>query len=197
MIVVNHKKFLSLRFDLVIRWYFLEKARFDAREAKILARSDQYKHLRNVFARLLKEDTKIPYILKKVKTTREPEAMYGVLVARQLFSMQNWEWIEEQMAKGEEWIEDNPYPVRIDGLGLSVKRFILALKHNRNLYWEIKVKGKAQLHLWKQKMYKKMMKRQYEEIREAENRMLIRMKRLEFFSDEFYKGDEDLLKKYG
>lgn len=198
MIIVNHKKFLSKRFDLVIRWYFLEKTGFDAEEAKLLAGSSQYVHLRAIFTMLLKQDTKIPHILNKVRKTKEPVHMYGYLVARQLFFLPNWHWIERQMEEGDGWIGDNPYPIRFDGLGLSVKRFVLALKYKRNLYWEIKKKGKAPLQLWNQHKYRKMMKsHEYDKIKEAEHRMLIRMKELNFFSDEFYRGNEVLLKAYG
>lgn len=200
MIVIDYEKFLSTRFDLVIRWYFLEKAGFDAQVARVLAGSCQYKDVRDVFALLLKIDvSEVPHAADKIRRAKILESGYGLRTANQLFSMSNWSWIEGQIQipNGEKWFRENPYPVKVDGLGLAVKRFILTLKYRKRLYWEFKGEGKTPLSLWKQHKYKKWLEmRRYSEIEEASHRMVSRMKKLEFFSTDTYVGEKGLCEKY-
>jgi len=195
MIIVNHEKFLASRFDLVIRWHLLEKTDFNTRDAMALAGDKQYGDLRNVFSTLLKMDVaQIPNTAKKVKKSKIPIDGYGQHVARQLFIVKNWTWIGRQMLKGETWIKKNPYAVRFDGLGMSVKRFILALKHERSLYWIFKEEGKVLHNLWKQQKYETLLgSSRYNEIEKTRNRMLVKMKQLEFFSANTYVGDKKFL----
>ncbi len=191
--VVDHEKFLASRFDLVIRWYFLEKTNFDAERAKSLAKSSSYAPLRNLFDSLLKMDmAENPHIAMKVRKAGIGD--YGQHIMNKLFFTPNWQWVEKSMLNKNGWIIKNPYPVRIDGLGLSVKRFLLALKHERSLYWEFKERGKAPLNLWKQHLHKKLLiPRGYDKIMQAGHRMLIKMNKLEFFSMDTYVGDKKFL----
>lgn len=199
MIVVDHEKFLSTRFDLVIRWYFLEKAGFDIQRAGVLTGGEQYDDLRNAFATLLTIDvTEGLYVADKVRRASVKPHEYGRHVAGKLFlPIKNWSWIGERMIEGEKWIRKNPYSVRVNGLGLSVKRFMLSLKHKRRLYWEFQEKGKASLSLWKQFLHKQLLNSNiYAEIEKAERRMVVRMKELEFFSAGTYMGKKNLFKIY-
>ena len=192
--IIDYNKFLSIRFDLVIRYYFLEKANFNAIEAKKLVLSSRYKFLRLVFKELLIRDIKTkPGIAKKNKLVNIHD--YGEYVSQQLFHMPNWNWIEKNM--NNDWIKKNPYLVKIDGLGCSVKRFLISLKYGKNLYWEFKKKGKTLLSLWDENLHKELLTSdQFKKIMKSKKNMMNKMAILDFFSDETYVGDKKLYEKY-
>jgi len=189
--MINYKKFLSTRFDLVIRYYFLEKVNFDVIKAKELAMSDNI--LKNVFDKLLTIDVKTnPHAAKKMKLSK---LSYGNHVANQLFYMPNWLWIEENISN--KWIKNNPYLVKIDGLGMSVKRFMISLKYGYNIYWEFKKGGKTLLSLWREELYKELLEpNKWKEIIKSKNNMIDKMLYLDFFSKNTYVGDKNLYEKY-
>lgn len=119
--IIDYEKFLSMKFDLVIRWHLLEEVEFSIQKVKVLVISDQYEYLRNAFSEMM------PVIYRDVA---DPD--WGTYFFR---PMGHWSWIEDQMKIGDYWIKENPYNIGIDGLGFSTKRFILVLKYERQLYW--------------------------------------------------------------
>lgn len=189
--MINYYKFLSTRFDLVIRYYFLEKANFVAEKAKKIAMNDNI--LKKVFDKLLTIDVKTnPHSAKKIKYSK---LSYGNHVANQLFYMPNWLWIEKNISNN--WIISNPYPVKINGLGMSVKRFMITLKNGYNLYWEFKRDGKTLLALWREELYKELLElNKWKEITKSKNKMIDRMSYLNFFSENTYVGDKKLYEEY-
>jgi len=191
--IIKYENFLSTRFDLVIRYYFLEKTDFDAIKAKNLALSGKYKFLRIIFDKLLTIDVKTnSHAAKKSKLYK---SSYGEHVARQLFFMKNWLWIEENISS--EWTKNNPYPIKMNGVGGSVKRFIISLNNNNTLYWMFSEKGKTLLELWKENSYKELMEpKKWKKIMKSKNHMMGKMLKLNFFSDDTYVGDKKLYEEY-
>ena len=196
MIVIDHAEFLSMRFDLVIRYYLLENHKFNAKGAgNSVSLYGRYEHLRSVFGQLLKMDVVEKEIIRmKMKKKRKmPEKKYGDYVALKLFLMRNWSWIEGRMAKDDGWIRENPYLVMRSGLGTSVKRLLLALKYGRTLYWQYGG-SKTRRRSWEESEYEKLLGlNEYSEIRDAKSRMMDRMGELGFFSVDTYVGDRSLL----
>lgn len=192
--IINYKKFLSTRFDLVIRYYFLEKSNFVAIKAKKLALSREYNWLRVVFKKLLIIDVKTnSHSARKVRKLTNPS--YGIHVAERLFSMTGWSWIEENISNN--WMKTCPYPIEINGLGMSAKRFMISLKYDKKLYWMFTRMGKNMLALWDENLYKELLtSSQFEGIIKSKNNMMDKMARLNFFSDETYVGDKKLYNKY-
>lgn len=195
--MIDYEYFLSRRFDLVIRYHLLRATDFDGQRAKTLVNSDKYRNLRDISGKLLKGDMNSKKgIMKKVKNNNFKGPL-GDLVARQLFYQPNWNWIDNEIRKGQEWIDANPYDIRIDVLGLSVKRFLLTMKHKRTLSWVFKTHGKTPLELWKKQNYKELLETsEFNSIQKSQNLMMIRMKKLKFFSLNTYKGGQELLEKY-
>lgn len=191
--IINYEKFLSTRFDLVIRYYFLEQTNFNAGKAKKLALTGKYNALRVVFDKLLTIDVKTkPHVAKKAGLTK---LTYGKHVANQLFYMTNWSWIEANIS--DEWNKNNPYLVKMNGLGCSVKRFMISLKYNKKLYWIFTRKGKNLLSLWDEHLYKKLIEpTEWKKIMKSKNRMMNKMLKLNFFSDDTYVGDKKLYEEY-
>jgi len=189
--MIDYYKFLSTRFDLVIRYYFLEKAKFNTEKALNLSKNDNI--LKEVFNKLLIIDIKTnPWSAKKIKKSK---LSYGDHVANQLFYIPNWLWIEKNIKS--DWFISNPYPVKIDGLGCSVKRFMITLKYGQTLYWEFKKDGKTLLALWKEELYKELLdSNKWKEIMKSKNNMIDRMLYLKFFSNNTYVGDKKLYEEY-
>ena len=202
--IIDYNDFLSLRFDLVIRYYLLEQAGFDVRKARTLSTEDKY--LKKIYKELLKTDVKTnPHSLKKTRGISNEK--YGDLVAEKLFYHwgsknrgDSWLWMEKQTNENWiNWITENPYLIQTDGIGTSVKRFSTALIHEKPLYWKLIPKGekKQLLALWDERQYKETMKpTKYEKIKESKKRMIDRMKNLDFFSRSTYIGEEDLITEY-
>ena len=209
MIAVNYEKFLAVRFDFVLRYYLLEKAKFDSRKARaLIVMNPQYEYLRQVFAELLAFDVSDKRLAKSLNRARvlSDANLYGMYYADQLFidysdrrfSMKNchdWLWIKNQMMKGEEWIKENPFCIAVNGLALNSKRFVLALVYDRPLYWKIVKVEWGAFNIWKEIRYKELLDSdKYNELEESKNRMLCRMEKLNFFSMDTYVGDKRLLK---
>jgi len=200
MIVIDHSKFLSARFDLVVRCHFLEKTEFNIKSAIALLHSDQYGYLRDVFGELLEVDmARHARVVRNLKKT--PREGYGFHVAGRLFHGGNWPGMQAQMVKGEKLIRRFPYPVGFGGLGLACKRFVLALICKRRLYWKfIHWRFNAfhsVLNLWKEEEHEKLLERiKYEELIRTKKRMLRGMKKLKYFSIDTYVGNERLLERY-
>lgn len=208
MIAVNYEKFLAARFDFVLRYYLLEKAKFNSREARaLIIMNSRYEYLRRVFAELLASDVgdkRVAKFLNKARVLSDAR-LYGMYYADQLFIDYNdrrfqalpfhdWLWIESQMMKGEEWIKENPFCIAVNGLALSTKRFVLALAYDRTLYWRIIEVKRATLNIWKEIRYKELLDLdRYNELEESKDRMLRRMEKLNFFSIDTYVGDGRLL----
>ncbi len=209
IIAVDYEKFLSVRFDFVLRHYLLEKAKFDFRKARVLIiMSPQYEHLRQVFAKLLASDVGDKRVAKSLNRAciLSDARLYGMYYADQFFidysdryfrmkPSHNWLWIESQMMKGEDWIKEHPFRVAANGLALNSKRFVLALVYDRPLYWKIVKVEWGAFNIWKEIRYKELLDSdKYNELEESKNRMLYRMEELDFFSMDTYVGDERLLK---
>jgi len=194
LILINYKNFLSTRFDLVIRYYILEQVDFNAGEAKILALTGKYNFLRIVFNKLLTIDVKTkPGVAKKARLVSIHN--YGNHVAKQLFYMTNWLWIEKNISN--DWNKNNPYLVKMNGLGCSVKRFMASLKYDKKLYWIFTKKGKNMLSLWDENLYKELIEsKKWKEIMKSKNHMIDKMSSLNFFSDDTYVGDKKLYEEY-
>jgi len=177
----------------VIRYYLLEQTNFNASEAKKLVATGKYNSLRAVFDKLLTIDVKErPHVAKKAAKSK---LTYGKLVANQLFYMLNWSWIENNISN--EWMKNNPYLVRINGVGCSVKRFLISLKTDRKLYWIFTRKGKNMLSLWDEKLYEESVEPvEWIKIIKSKNRMMNKMLKLNFFSDDTYVGDKILYEEY-
>jgi len=208
VIVIDYEKFLSKRFDFVLRYHFLEKAGFDSERARILTMSPQYKYLRQTFGELLAMDVGDRRVAKALRMAKVfSDDFYGLYYTDQLFidyndrrfpmkSGHDWLWIEEQMRKGEEWIKSKPFAIAINGLALTTKRFVLALMHNRSLYWGIVKVKRDTLNLWKEDRYKELLNSsKFNELEECKGRMLRRMERVRFFSANTYVGNKQLLEK--
>ena len=209
MVAVNYEKFLAVRFDFVLRYYLLEKAKFDSRKARaLIIMSSQYEYLRQAFAKLIASDVGDKRLAKPLNRARvlSDASLYGMYYADQLFidyndryflmkPGHNWLWIESQMMKGKDWIKEHPFRVAVNGLALNSKRFVLALVYDRLLYWKIIKVEWGTFNIWKEIRYKELLDSdKYNELEESKNRMLHRMEKLNFFSMDTYVGDERLLK---
>ena len=202
MIVIDHSEFLSTRFDLVVRCYFLEKTRFGIRKAAALACSDQYGYLRDVLGELLEADAaRHARVVRNLRKT--PRKGYGLHVANRLFHSANWSSMQASIMKGEELIKRFPYPVGYGGPGLAAKRFVLSLLYRRKLYWRFTRWNprsnaiRPDLNLWKEKEHERLLEQdKYNDLVGTKKRMLRGMRRLEYFSVDTYMGDKRLLERY-
>ncbi len=208
MIAIDHEKFLSERFDFVLRYRLLEEAEFDSRKARSLAMGFGYGYMRNVFRDLLAMDAgdrRVANALGKAGVFSDD--LYGLYYADQLFidyndrrfsmkSGHNWLWIEEQIVDGEQWGRHNPFRVTISGFALDTKRFTLTLIYDRPLYWTMVGIEQNRLNLWKESRYRKLLSPdKYGELEKSKNRMLYRMGKLDFFSIDMYMESRKSLKK--
>lgn len=208
MIMVNYEKFLSERFDFVLRYHLLEKVGFDSRTARGLAMGFGYGYMREVFAELLTMDTGDKRVAKALRRAEVfSRDLYGLYYADQLFidysdrrfSMKpshNWLWIEKQIMDGEWWSKHNPFRVTVSGFALDTKRFVLTLIYSRPLYWTIVGIERNRLNLWMEIRYRELLSSdRYGELERSKNRMIHKMEELKFFSIDNYVECEKILKK--
>lgn len=194
--MINYNKFFKNRFDLVIRYYIFKRVNFGIDESYLDAISNKYDDIKRVSGLLLKRDMKNPRIYKKTKHVNKIQ--YGYHVMEKLFLPWNLFWIEKQIITSEKWIKDNPYPIKINGLGMAQKRFILTLKHNKSLYWYFEEKDDYEvLALWNENNYKKLLKdKTWNKLKKSKNKMIDKMTILNFFSKNTYVGDKKLYEKH-
>ena len=192
--MIDYEYFLSRRFDLVIRYHLLRESDFEAKKAALLVSGNEYKELREISGVLLKRDMKSKEGIAKKVERQHYNGPLGDLVAIRFFDLHHWIWVEDQMKRGQKWINENPYEMRVDVLGLSVKRFLLALTYERILPWVFKTQGKTLLELWKKQNYEELS--EFDNIQKSQDIMMMNMKKLEYFSLDTYKGEEVLLEEY-
>lgn len=133
MILIDYRKFLSMRFDLVIRYHLLEEASFDFKKAKRLITEDnRYAFLREAYGIL-----GLP-VTAKMKTGRLYEKFgdnLSLFMAHGLFFIKNYIWIEKALHKEEQWFQANPYGLNRNEDGIPTKRFLVALKLDKPMWW--------------------------------------------------------------
>jgi hypothetical protein len=178
--IIDYEYFLSRRFDLVTRYYILQESNFCRAETKITINDPKHANLRDIFSRLL----------------RVSENKYEV--ARRLFLTQSWHWVDHKITENQNWINKNPYEIKIDIIiGGSVKRFLLPLLHEKPLPWIFVPKKKEFKLLWREGTYKKTLPTtEFNEIKKSQQTMMEKMEKLNFFSLNTYIGEEVLLEKY-
>lgn len=186
--MINYNEFLENRFDLVIRYHIFESVNFGIDEAYLDSISNKYNDIKNVCGNLLETDIKKPRVNKKSKHVSKSN--YGHHVMEKLFLPWNLFWIEKQMTTSDNWLKSKPYPVNLEHIGISVKRFIIALKHNKKLYWSLVDRPQLEvLELWKESNYKKLLKdKTWNKIEKSKNNLLERMSSLDFFSEDTHIG---------
>ena len=106
--LISHSEFLSKRFDIVIRFHFLKETWFNVDDATALYTSIEYKFLEEILER------------------------------SKLFESKNkhtWNYVDEQIKKDRHWLRGVPYVLTTMGVGLAVKRFLMAIKYGAPLFW--------------------------------------------------------------
>ncbi len=195
--MIEYGKFLSSRFDLVLRYYFFEKAGFNSKEMLSLIGSRQYYYLKDVFTKLIIIDCKDRYKRKFLKRARVfSEDSHG-LHYTDTQDGSNWLWVERQMAVDSEWIKKNPYRIGSNGIPFDTKRLVLALVYKRVLYW-IKMRKDAPgpFKLWEEESYEDLLgPSRFGEFKGAKDRMIRKMEELDFFSIDMYVESRKSLKK--
>lgn len=190
MIVIDYDIFLAKRFDLLIRYHLLSEAEFNVAKATELAMSKKYAFLRKVSEKLIKKDMKdFPVVAKKMKKSMETYPFpIGEMVLFYLFSHRKYRWLENRIKKNPAWMKKCPYPVNEYCQSGANKRFLLALKYDRPLYWErekLKVPRPSRA-IWREKEYKKYLTpEQFEMFMNTKIKLCEHMNRLSFFSERF------------
>ncbi len=160
--LIDHEKFIEQRYDILIRFYFLELAGFDVEKAKEIYESEEYGFLEPVLERLKIFDS------NKKKT---------------------WKYIDAQVSKDVEWMKRFPYLVTMGGCGLSVKRFLLSTRYwGVKLYWmqidHHMDMDKVGFYKWNRDTYKDVLTRQqFNLFRDKERTLLMVMREGDYFSE--------------
>jgi hypothetical protein len=177
--MIDYEYFLSRRFDLVTRYHILRESDFSRHKARTLINEKRHSDLKSIFSTLLRLGTKVH------------------LVEENLFPAKNWHWLENKIKKNQRWINKNPYPVKLDLIGGSVKRFLISLIHKKPLPWIFLPAKREFKNLWKEETYKKMLKAaEFSDIKNSQEAMMKNMRELNFFSLDTYRGEEVLLEEY-
>jgi hypothetical protein len=130
---IDYGEFLSKRYDLVVKYRILRGVGYDFEKAyRTVTEGKEFSFLRGVYRELGKT------LPKKTKRTGYKLARLfddaGDLIIHNLFFVKNFQWLERVILDGS-WLKENPYGVRPDNRGIPGKRFLVALKLNKPLYW--------------------------------------------------------------
>ena len=157
--IIDYDQFCSKRFDIVLRFHLLLESEFNVANADILFESDKYKFLK--------------FAIKKVNPR---------LIRKGVFDYKKWVYVENAVAKRRYWLAANPYLVNSNtNYGSSVKRFLLSIKYQKNMFWIEDNNMKERSGFNKEDYIKVFPKNFVETIAYAEKEMIEAMKRLSFF----------------
>ncbi|GAG77717.1 unnamed protein product, partial [marine sediment metagenome] len=102
--------------------------------------------------------------------------------------LKNWDYIDARIGEDKNWLRHNPYIVTTDNIGISIKRFFIALKYKRPLYWiqtdayNEKYHARVKYAPWPEEWYKKhFSEEELKPFNEAKFRLMARMTKLDFF----------------
>jgi len=185
--LVNYKDFLAKRFDLVIRYHILREVDFDFDKAKDrIINSEKYVSLRRAYKTLalpITHDMKIGRLWKRFHDRID------LYMAHNLFFVKNYHWIE-QAVETDHWCRAEPYGVRDDGGGVPTKRFLVALKLNKPLYWQQggwinSFKPVPRPTCFKENYKRLLLSKMFTMFEDTQKDMMEHMKRLHFFTEKF------------
>jgi len=171
---IDYPKFISNRYDLVLRYYFLESTGFDIDSAVDMFEQEEYDLIREIIL-----DTKQNLPLFKRRD--------------------HWDFVFDSLIKDHEWTKKHPYIITPEYVGVSVKRFLYSIHLNQSLYWTVSnryykpIVGKT---VWERDTYiaspllkqSKILKM----LINSELKMLEDMNRLKFFRPETYIQSEGM-----
>lgn len=162
MILVDYKEFLKKRFDLVVRYYILEKANWNLLKVE--------KILKNGF---IKEEFK--------------QMSPG---SKKLFNKNDaYKWIDDTLKNNNTWLKENPYIIYGINNGTSVKRFLMAIKHKKKLWWQIENGSIKNKIYWQKEKWKEILKlEEFNILLEAENKLIKYMTDNNFFDKKYLIG---------
>ena len=193
MILIDYEEFLHRRFDMLIRYHLLYKVDFNVARATELVLSREYNFLARASGEIIKQDIdNLPVVAKKMeKAMRMYNSPIGEVVVFYLFSQRKYSWLEKTIKKNPAWMKKCPYPVNEYGQSGSIKRFLVALKYNRPLYWELEERKvpRPSRAIWREEEYEKLFSlKQYKKFLTTKKILLEHMKKLFFFSERFKVG---------
>jgi len=166
MILVDYKEFFQIRFDLVIRYYILEE--FDWDLSKAFKESEEF--IENIVKQMPIDGKKL---FKNSKKLFKKEKSY--------------EWMSNNLKDNDTWLSKNPYIICEQNFGSSVKRFLMTIKHKKNLWWQkeirTKIKNKA---YWQKETWKEILKpEEFDKLIKTENRLIKYMTDNNFFDEKY------------
>lgn len=171
MINIDYLKFISYRYDLVLRYYFLESTGFNIDSAIIMFGKRKYAFIRK---RIL-ESKGQNWPLFKGKS--------------------NWGFVLNNLSRNSEWTKEHPYIITPEFVGISVKRFLLSLHLNQPLYWTISnryYKPITRRKVWDRDTYVTTLSlEQSKMLMDIELKMLAHMNRLKFFRPETFISESE------
>jgi hypothetical protein len=176
MPTIEYKKFLHNRFDFVVRYFLLEQSDFDVRKAQQLWE--------------VKVEKGEPVVIENASSDYNylDKMLKGKLFFDQL---QNWDHIDRKLKKSNDWLMYNPYIITTHGIGISLKRFLIAIKYKRLLYWiatdayNDKYNSRVTYAPWHEDLYDDhLTKKEIAPFKEAKFRLMARMTKLNFFCED-------------
>ena len=185
MIKVNYSDFLSKRFDLVIRYHLLEQVDFDVVKAEKLLFSKEYEFLHSIFRTLLEQDiVNDPFVKSKTeKSINKTGVLLKHIGAEQFFHVSSWKDVQKAIKGDIVKLIHQPYVLGFEGVGRSVKRFLIALQYKKKLYW-CRLPGGKGRESWKEANYKSLLPVEwYRTFKKSQKKMMEKMYELRFFSD--------------
>jgi hypothetical protein len=160
--VNKYQEFTQLRYDIVIKFHLLKEEDFDFNKVKNIIYSDNYSFLRNLL------------IQKSPK-----------LIQKNFFDISKYLYIENQILFNENWLKKNPYEINSFFYGRNVKRLIISIKYNKNLFWcyndSFRVRkeyNKNNFYLFFPDWFKK-------KIDNSEKTLISKMEKMKYFDEEF------------
>ncbi len=160
MNTLNYDFFCSKRFDIVIRYYLLTKSNYNVFDADKLLGNKKYASLKRAI----------------IKTNPR-------LIAKGIFNLERWIYVENAIVNRRYWLRANPYLINIKtNYGNDVKRLLMAIKHKVPLYWSQDNNMEEKKGFQKSAYLDFLPESLVIELKEAEHSMIEQMRQLSFFS---------------